>query len=106
MSRPEEYGTNNCRVTTVAGLPPRFLRSCWSPSGLVRFANIWSRPRFGRTGCTYRDIAWSDEEKLNRITEIRETGCEWRDMVIPSLQPDLAFEPTGTCRLCPSQVRW
>src|SRR6058998_2913541 len=49
-SRPEGYGTNDCKVTTVAGLPPRFLRSCWSPSGLVRFANILLRPRFRRKG--------------------------------------------------------
>src|SRR6266567_9289872 len=47
-SRPEGSGEERLQGDDDdhrPALSPRFFRSCWSPSGLVRFANIRLRPQ-------------------------------------------------------------
>ncbi|MDH2343390.1 hypothetical protein QCM77_06990 [Bradyrhizobium sp. SSUT18] len=71
---------------------PILLVSAWCRLVRKWFARGPIKLRQG--GRVDRDIAPGGEEKLNRIVEGRGIGREYRDMVSPSLQPDIAFEAT------------
>ncbi len=93
-------------MTTVAGLLCPLDPS--DPVGLQMVSlgsQISGRSRGSDGTAALSDTAPGDEEMLNRIVKGRDIGCECRDMVSPSLQPGLAFEPTGTSRVRPPHVR-
>lgn len=94
-------GTIARRRCRRPALSPRFLRSCWSPTGLVRFAIIFVAT--ASAACPGYDPG--DEENLNRLMETSGTDPECPDMVSPSLQPGSEFGP-NVRRLASPQVRW